>query len=108
MVEMINMIKPLDKIVVTRLKKADEFVKILYGDEKYFGGNQFWYSTHVGKVSGCGPVAAANILAYLAQTYPEMTQLYKYNLSSINQDDYLFYPGLRTVLINTLLEEGSS
>ncbi|MBZ9686064.1 hypothetical protein G9F72_006915 [Clostridium estertheticum] len=47
----------------------------IYDSEiSYYGGNQYWFPKKFHKLSGCGPVAAANITAYLAQTFTD-----KYN-----------------------------
>ncbi len=47
----------------------------IYDSEiSYYGGNQYWFPKKFHKLSGCGPVAAANITAYLSQTFPD-----KYN-----------------------------
>ena len=32
----------------------------------YYGGSQYWFPKKFNKLSGCGPVVAANITAYLA------------------------------------------
>ncbi|MBU3145221.1 hypothetical protein [Clostridium sp. CF012] len=47
----------------------------IYDSEiSYYGGSQYWFPKKFHKLSGCGPVAAANITAYLAQTFAD-----KYN-----------------------------
>lgn len=40
------------------------------GRRPAFGGNQAWFLRHTARVSGCGPVAAANLLAVHAQQRP--------------------------------------
>lgn len=37
----------------------------------YYGGSQYWFPRKIHRLSGCGPVAAANITAYLAQAFPD-------------------------------------
>jgi hypothetical protein len=37
----------------------------------YCGGSQYWFAKKAHQLSGCGPVAAANITAYLAKTFPD-------------------------------------
>lgn len=37
----------------------------------YYGGSQHWFPNEAHRRSGCGPVAAANITAYLSQTWPD-------------------------------------
>lgn len=54
-----------------------------------FGGNQAWYSTEWRKRAGCGPTSAANILAYLALTRPELRALYGYK--TLNRTDFTLY-----------------
>ena len=45
----------------------------------HHGGNQSWFSKKSHELSGCGPVAAANITAYLSQTFPDkFNNLYPY------------------------------
>ncbi|KUO65358.1 MAG: hypothetical protein APF84_16705 [Gracilibacter sp. BRH_c7a] len=40
-------------------------------DISYYGGSQHWFPKITHRLSGCAPVAAANITAYLSQTFPE-------------------------------------
>jgi len=40
-------------------------------DISYYGGSQYWFPKITHRLSGCAPVAAANITAYLSQTFPE-------------------------------------
>lgn len=41
------------------------------GDNKHYGGSQYWFPKITHRLSGCGPVVAANITAYLSQTSPQ-------------------------------------
>lgn len=43
-----------------------DFVPVTSGSKTYYGGNQSLYATDAMQRNGCGPTAAANILAYLA------------------------------------------
>lgn len=44
----------------------------IYDSEKeYYGGSQDWFPKKLHQLSGCGPVAAANITAYLSQTFSD-------------------------------------
>lgn len=45
--------------------------------QSYFGGAQEWYSFEWGRIAGCGPTCAANLLAYLALTRPALRDLYR-------------------------------
>ncbi len=49
----------------------------------YFGGAQSWYSKERSRRAGCGSTCAANIMAYLALTRPEMRSLYAYDGMSL-------------------------
>jgi hypothetical protein len=54
----------------------------------YYGGNQYWFTKRFHKLSGCGPVAAANITAYLSQAFPDKyNTLYPYS-SIFNKKDF--------------------
>lgn len=48
-----------------------------------FGGNQEWYTEERSRRAGCGPTCAANILAYLALTRPELKALYGFENMSL-------------------------
>jgi len=53
----------------------NEFPKITdKGGKVFFGGNQSWFLDKIQRTGGCGPTAAANILAYLALYDPAMAQ----------------------------------
>jgi hypothetical protein len=54
----------------------------------FYGGNQSWFSTNVGRSSGCGTVAAANITAYLARKHSILRALYSYDIDNITIDDF--------------------
>lgn len=54
----------------------------------YYGGNQYWFPKKFHQLSGCGPVAAANITAYYALTFPDKyNALYPYK-GIINKKDF--------------------
>ncbi|ACL76538.1 DUF4157 domain-containing protein [Ruminiclostridium cellulolyticum] len=75
--------------IVTKLSNRD-FLKIFDKgtNTTYYGGDQDWYDRYTQKFGGCGPTAAANILAYMAMTNPELKKLYKYNTNTINKKDF--------------------
>ncbi|MBC8059994.1 MAG: hypothetical protein H7Y18_04945 [Clostridiaceae bacterium] len=55
----------------------------------YHGGNQYWFPKKFNQLSGCGPVAAANLTAYLSQTFPDKyTALYPYK-GIVNKKDFV-------------------
>ena len=59
--------------------KHEDVLKFTDG---YFGGNQIWFSDKYGKThhskTGCGTVAAANSMVYLAYTRSEYRDLYPF------------------------------
>lgn len=70
-----------------------EFVPIVgTGNVIYYGGDQSWFDTNVGRQSGCGTVAAANTLAYLAIKNPALRSLYSGSkLDIITKDDFTIH-----------------
>jgi hypothetical protein len=80
--------------MVSELKKADAFLRIGVVDESgnkifYYGGDQAWFKTNVGRYSGCGAVAAANIFAYLSLQNPKLAALFPYSSSELTADVFL-------------------
>jgi hypothetical protein len=77
----------------------------IYDSEKaYYGGSQDWFPKKLHQLSGCGPVAAANITAYLSQNFPDKFKpLYNFH-GVLNKHDFVEHmievrkfviPGLR-------------
>lgn len=67
---------------------------ILNIDDAHYGGNQLWFYESYGKKrysnTGCGVVASANSLIYLAFTRKEYRDLYPFDtLNKINYSEYL-------------------
>jgi len=62
----------------------------IYDSEiSYYGGSQDWFPNKFNRLSGCGPVAAANITAYLSGQFPEKySKLYPYK-GIINKKDFI-------------------
>lgn len=61
----------MEKFNGTNSISLDEKQLYIYDSQNsHFGGNQYWYPKKFHQLSGCGPIAAANITAYLAQTFP--------------------------------------
>ena len=55
----------------------------------YYGGSQYWFPKKFNQLSGCGPVVAANITAYLSQAFPDKySNLYPYK-GIINKKDFI-------------------
>ncbi len=64
-------------------------LSIYDSDVVYYGGSQYWFSKKTHQLSGCGPVAAANITAYLSQTFPDkFSSLYPYT-GVLNKKDFV-------------------
>lgn len=57
---------------------------------RFYGGDQGWYSQEWQRNSGCGPVAAANLLAHLALSDEKYSALYEYDdLSEKNYTKFM-------------------
>lgn len=75
--------------IVSELKSMDNGVFGKIGGKNY-GGNQEWFSEDWQKQSGCGPTAAANILAYLAFSNEKYRSFYGYeDLSKENYTNFM-------------------
>jgi hypothetical protein len=80
-----NFITPID----TRFEEIQ--FNIYDAEISYYGGNQYWFPKKFHKLSGCGPVAAANITAYLAQTFADKyNELYAYK-GIVNKVDFTLH-----------------
>ncbi len=64
----------------------------IYDSEfSYYGGNQYWFPKKFNQLSGCGPVVAANITAYLSQTFKDKyNDLYPYK-GIVNKKDFTLH-----------------
>lgn len=79
------------KNLITNSNTHLEDIKLnVYDSEiSYYGGNQYWFPKKFHQLSGCGPVAAANITAYLSKTFPnKFNDLYLYE-GIINKKDFI-------------------
>lgn len=55
-----------------------------------YGANQYWYPKKANQMSGCGPVAAAMITAYLAKYFPDKYErLYAYPTKHLTKSDMI-------------------
>lgn len=72
--------------------KIEDIQLDIYDSEiSYYGGNQYWFPKKIHQLSGCGPVAAANITAYLSQTFTDKySALYPYK-GIINKKDFTLH-----------------
>ncbi|MDX9872616.1 MAG: hypothetical protein RBT41_09380 [Clostridia bacterium] len=67
----------------------DDLLNIDDGGAVSFGGNQHWFPLETQSRSGCGPVVAAMITAYLALAFPnKYSALYPYH-GRLNKEDFL-------------------
>lgn len=51
--------------------RSPELLHISGGGRLSFGAHQVWYPSWIGRMGGCGPTAASNLLWYLTATRPE-------------------------------------
>ncbi|MFZ5969066.1 MAG: hypothetical protein ACOYVK_18070 [Bacillota bacterium] len=62
----------MENSITSSYSNLEEVPLSIYDSEiMYYGGDQYWFPNKAHQVSGCGPVAAANITAYLSQTFPD-------------------------------------
>jgi hypothetical protein len=80
----------MDSLITRGYSPLDEIQLSIYDSEIiYYGGNQYWFSRKFHQLSGCGPIAAANITAYLSQTFPDKyNNLYPYK-GVLNKKDFI-------------------
>ncbi len=77
-----------DNRITASLSKVS-FLQIIGGSGiTFFGGHQQWFDRFTQSFGGCGPIAAANILAYMATNNSELSKLYGYNSEHISQEDF--------------------
>jgi hypothetical protein len=76
--------------ITPNYKHLEEIKFDIYDSEiAYYGGNQYWFPKKFNQLSGCGPVAAANITAYLSQTFTgKYNSLYPYK-GIVNKKDFV-------------------
>lgn len=89
------------------LKGEETFLRIADGDGIFCGGDQAWFDTTVGRHSGCGTVAAADITAYLAQQHPGLRRLYNGGGDSPADGSTYVPAGSSTACAADSLEAGS-
>lgn len=80
----------MENFIVTGDNHFDEIkIPIYDSDKEYYGGNQYWFPKKLHQLSGCGPVASANITAYLAKAFPDKYKnLYSYD-GAMNKADFI-------------------
>lgn len=57
----------------------NKFVPIYYNNKTYYGGTQKWYDSESKRDTGCGPVAASNIVYYMSTVDSKYKNLYLYS-----------------------------
>jgi hypothetical protein len=76
-----------------KLYDAERFVPVVKQEEgravTFYGGDQAWFKTRVGRYSGCGSVAAADMFAYIAMRNPSYTRLFENDSQDISVDTFL-------------------
>jgi hypothetical protein len=80
----------MDNFITHTKASFDEIQLLIYDAENiHYGGNQYWFTNKMHQLSGCGPVAAANITSYLSQTFPDkFGNLYPYQ-GKFNKKDFV-------------------
>lgn len=71
------------------LKGEPEFLEIWEGDTVYYGADQKWLMHRTGQLGGCGVVAAAELLSYLAMQCPQYRALYDYG--TLSKEAFVLY-----------------
>lgn len=51
--------------------RSPALLRIQNGSSISYGANQEWYPTRIGRLAGCGPTTASNLLWYLAASRPK-------------------------------------
>lgn len=71
----------MENLITLSCSRLEDIQLSIYDSEiVYYGGSQYWFPKKINRLSGCGPVAAANITAYLAQAFPDkFSKLYPYD-----------------------------
>jgi hypothetical protein len=82
----------MDDFIKTSFTGSEDIAFDIYDSEiLHYGGSQYWFPKKFHKLSGCGPVAAANITAYLSQTFPDKyCDLYPYK-GIINRENFTLH-----------------
>lgn len=58
-------------------------------ETEYYGGSQYWFPKKANQVNGCGPIAAANITAYLAKAFPDKYKTLYPFINNLNKVDFI-------------------
>jgi hypothetical protein len=95
----------MENFVLPNYAHLEEIQLPIYDSEKaYYGGSQDWFPKKLHQLSGCGPVAAANITVYLAKTFPDKYKTLYPSQGNLHKKDFVEHmievrkyviPGLR-------------
>ncbi|MBU3188155.1 hypothetical protein K9O30_00980 [Clostridium bowmanii] len=82
----------MESIIIPNYNNLEEIQFNIYDSEiSYYGGSQNWFPKKFHNLSGCGPVAAANITAYLSQNFTDRyNTLYPYK-GIISKKDFTMH-----------------
>jgi len=82
----------MESTIISNYNNLEEIQFNIYDSEiSYYGGNQNWFPKKLHKLSGCGPVTAANITAYLSQNFTdEYNTLYPYK-GIVKKKDFILH-----------------
>ncbi|MGV8980715.1 hypothetical protein [Clostridium sp.] len=82
----------MENIIIPNYNNLEEIqFNIADSEISYYGGSQNWFPKKFNKLSGCGPVAAANITAYLSQTFSaKYNTLYPYK-GIVSKKDFILH-----------------
>lgn len=80
----------MENFIFSSYEHFEEIQLPIYDSEAtYYGGNQDWFPRKSHQLSGCGPVAVANITAYLSQNFPNKYRtLYPFE-GELNKKDFV-------------------
>ncbi len=80
----------MENLITPSYSRLEDIQLSIYdSDIAYYGGSQYWFPKKTHQLSGCGPVAAANITAYLSQRFPDkFYNLYPYS-GILNKKDFV-------------------
>ena len=82
----------MESIIIPNYNNLEEIQFNIYDSEiSYYGGSQNWFPKKLHMLSGCGPVAAANITAYLSQTFADRYNTLYPHKGIINIKDFTMH-----------------
>lgn len=80
----------MDNFLLPGYAHLEEIQLPIYDSEKsYYGGSQDWFPKKLHQLSGCGPVAAANITVYLAKTFPDKYKTLYPSQGNLNKREFV-------------------